>query len=147
MAAQVPGWDYFAALAAPVVLIGAYGKYRCDHPTYKDPLERECALLGLDGWSATHAVFFFVLGFLYPQHFLLSVLAGVAWELFEGLAGRMRPGFLGGYGDCPGLASDRDATGWWYAKPSDVLINGLFCALGVYVATGGPPRLRLSWTK
>ena len=34
-----------------------------------------------------------------------------------------RPGWLGGYGDCDNLATDKKSGNWWYGKWSDVGCN------------------------
>ena len=41
-------------------------KFRCDHTEYEDPLLTEIGL-GLDGWSATHFIFYLLLGYMFPQ--------------------------------------------------------------------------------
>ena len=117
-----PTGKYILTILAPALFIFPYGKYRCTHPKFKDPLETKL-FWGLDGWSGTHFLFFMAVGYLYPDMFVVSMLIGIAWELFEHFYGKHRPGWLGGYGDCMNLASDRDTGNWWYGKWSDLVCN------------------------
>jgi hypothetical protein len=136
-------WRYFIVLLLPGIFIFPYGKYRCDHPAYKDPLETPL-FLGLDGWSATHFFFFMLLGYLFPQTFFWSMSVGVAWELFEHFYGTERPGWLGGYGDCNDLATDRTEGNWWYGKWTDIACNAAGFTLGWGLRSGrlAPTRRR-----
>ena len=108
-----------------------YGKYRCNHPRFKDPLERQYGM-GLDGWSMSHFLFFLFLGYTFPDYIVISFLFGVTWELFEHYYGKKRPGWLGGYGDCK-MITDRTDGNWWYGKGSDILLNGLGLVIGFYL--------------
>ena len=120
----------------PGLFIFPYGKYRCTHKTFKDPLETPL-FLGLDGWSATHFFWFMTLGYVYPETFIVSTLIGILWELFEHYYGKNRPGWLGGYGDCNGLLSDKEKDGnWWYGKWSDILCNISGFLIGQYIKNG-----------
>ena len=125
----LPSWKYVAAVISPCLFIFPYGKYRCTHKSFKDPLETQL-FLGLDGWSATHFCFFFLLGYFFPKTFILSTSIGISWELFEHFYGKHRPGWLGGYGDCMDLASDRDTGNWWYGKWTDIVCNTAGFLLG-----------------
>lgn len=120
---------YILTLIAPVFFIFPYGKYRCTHKSFKDPLETQL-FLGLDGWSATHFCFFFVLGYFFPNTFIFSMAVGISWELFEHYYGKERPGWLGGYGDCDDLATDRTEGNWWYGKWTDIVCNSTGFLLG-----------------
>ena len=110
----------FAVL--PLLFIFPYGKFRCNHKTFKDPLETQL-FYGLDGWSVTHFIWFMILGYIYPETLLLSTSIGILWELFEHYYGEERPGWLGGYGDCDDLATDKKSGNWWYGKWSDIVCN------------------------
>ena len=127
---------YFVIFAIlPVLFIFPYGKYRCAHKEFKDPLETPL-FWGLDGWSATHFFWFMILGFAFPGNFILATCLGITWELFEHYYGKERPGWLGGYGDCPGLASDKDGDGnWWYGKWSDIVCNSFGYLIGQFLKT------------
>ena len=119
----------------PVLFIFPYGKYRCTHKEFKDPLETPL-FWGLDGWSATHFFWFMFLGITFPNYFILATLLGIIWELFENYYGKARPGWLGGYGACDGLASDKKEDGnWWYGKWSDIACNITGFLIGQFIRT------------
>lgn len=42
---------------------------------------------GIDGWWILHALFFFVIGLLYPGHYLQALIVSYVWEGVEQLAG------------------------------------------------------------
>ena len=119
----------------PLLFIFPYGKFRCTHKNFKDPLESSL-FWGLDGWSITHFLWFMILGYIYPETFILSTMVGISWELFEHYYGEKRPGWLGGYGDCHDLASDRKDGNWWYGKWSDIICNTIGFLIGQYTMTG-----------
>jgi hypothetical protein len=132
---------YILTLLAPGFFIFPYGKYRCTHKSFKDPLETQL-FLGLDGWSATHFCFFFVLGYFFPNTFIFSMAVGISWELFEHYYGKERPGWLGGYGDCDDLATDRTEGNWWYGKWTDIVCNTSGFILGASLRKGASPLLK-----
>jgi hypothetical protein len=123
---------YYLFFILPALFIFIYGKYRCDHKEFKDPLETQI-ILGLDGWSVSHATLFMFIGYFYPQSFLMSMSIGALWEGFEHLSGKNRPGWLGGYGGCNNLATDKETGNWWYGKWTDLLCNagGFFMGMGL----------------
>lgn len=113
---------YYGMFIVPIVMICLYGKFRCEHKTFKDPLETQF-IFGLDGWSISHVSFFALVGYFYPKTFFISMSMGIAWELFEHYYGKERPGWLGGYGDCNDLATDKESGNWWYGKWTDIVCN------------------------
>jgi len=132
-------WKYFAVYLLPLCFIFLYGKYRCTHKTFKDPLEKEI-LFGFDGWAGTHVLLFLTIGYLFPKSFIVSMILGISWELFEHLYGKHRPGWLGGYGDCNNLQSDRTEDGnWWYGKWTDIVCNATGFLIGR--GLGGSPLI------
>ena len=117
------------------LMICCYGAYRCANPKYKDPLEQQIGIGELDGWSLSHFVLFLIIGYTCPDTYIFAFFMGVIWELFEHYYGVNRPGWLGGYGDCDRLASDKESDGnWWYGKWTDILMNFFGLAAGVYIA-------------
>ena len=132
-------WVYYISFIIPVVLIGTYGKYRCNNKTFKDPLEKQI-IFGLDGWSVTHFVFFMIMGYLYPNTIIQTTSLGIIWELFEHLYGKHRPGWLGGYGDCNDLATDKEGGNWWYGKWTDIVCNMAGFLIGRGLGGSAPPR-------
>jgi len=122
-------------LMSGCVLIFIYGSYRCKNPDFKDPLEKQIGIGKLDGWSVTHFTLFLIAGYIFPDHYILALTMGCGWELFENYYGENRPGWLGGYGDCPeALASDKNDDGnWWYGKWTDILMNTMGFTVGIYL--------------
>jgi hypothetical protein len=118
----------------PILFIMPYGKFRCTHKKFKDPLETSL-FWGLDGWSATHFFWYMIVGYVYPETFIISTIIGICWELFEHYYGTERPGWLGGYGDCDNLATDKAGGNWWYGKWSDVGCNISGFLIGQYMKT------------
>lgn len=65
-----------------IILAANYGK------NYKsgDILNRKIitiANIDLSGWTISHFVLFFILGFLFPNCLMILVIAGLLWELVE----------------------------------------------------------------
>ena len=120
---------YYGLFIIAVLMIFMYGKYRCEHKKFKDPLETQL-FLGLDGWAMTHVSFFIIVGYFYPETFYLSMVMGAGWELFEHISGKNRPGWLGGYGGCNNLATDKETGNWFYGKWTDLVCNAIGFAIG-----------------
>lgn len=123
---------YYATFILAFLIILFYGKYRCDHPYFKDPLEY--TFFGeIDLWSINHFIFFTFLGYLFPKTFWSSLIIGILWELFETFNGIYKPKIFNGYGHCDKLTSDRPDGLWWYGKSSDIIMNTLGFAFGYYL--------------
>jgi len=100
--------------------IFAYGKYRRDHPEFKDPLHTK-VFWDFDLWSVTHLCFHAFIGFNFPHMLYFSMFTGVAWELFEFFYGKFQPEFLSEIGGKPDSTQGQGM--WWYAKWSDLVVN------------------------
>ena len=50
--------------------------------------------------------------------------------------GKNRPGWLGGYGDCQDIRTDRADGNWWYGKWTDIVCNIVGFIIGVYLKKG-----------
>tara|TARA_B100001094_G_C17998911_1_gene704117 strand:+ start:138 stop:557 length:420 start_codon:yes stop_codon:yes gene_type:complete len=128
--------NFFIYFIVNILCIFLYGSYRCNNPEFKDILEKEIGILDLDGWSISHLLSFTLIGYLFPHknYILLASIFGIIWELFEHYYGKNRPGWLGGYGDCKKLQSDKTDDGnWWYGKISDIIMNSLGLMIGFYL--------------
>ncbi len=132
---EINYYKYLLTMIIPLLFIFPYGKFRCSHKTYKDPLETNL-FYGLDGWSATHFFWFMIIGYIYPETIILSTIVGILWELFEHYYGKNRPGWLGGYGDCNNLKTDQVNGNWWYGKWTDIVCNTIGFLIGEYISTG-----------
>lgn len=115
-----------------VIIIMAYGKYRCDHPEFKDPLQTK--IYGdLDGWSATHYIFYGVLAYIFPNDLLLIFTIGVIWEMVEDRLGRFDGGMVGAIGMCQISTDNKEKSNWWYGKYSDIVMNTLGLLTGYWL--------------
>lgn len=56
--------------------------------------------LKLHGWSITHLGFYLLIGYKYPNTFLLTFIIGILWELFEKYIGIYQPKILQNWGFC-----------------------------------------------
>ena len=150
--APLPYTPLFVTIEACLIsifLIGSifiYGNHRCQHPEFKDPLEKPLfdeKLSWLDGWAYTHFMAFFFISLFgtntslklnktyWPWIVAVAFGIGIAWEFFEHVVGKERPGWMGGYGGC-NMATDKNEDGnWWYGKWTDLLLNGTGMILGI----------------
>jgi hypothetical protein len=74
-----------------------------------------CAMT--DGWALSHFLFYGMLGAVFPDHFGISMIVSVGWELFEFLLGKV-PWFTGIIEQV-----SSDSQQFWYGKPTDLLVN------------------------
>ena len=130
-------YKYFLYFLCVISLIIYYGNYRCKHlKKHKDILEfslfKNSNKYGLDGWSITHLLFYFFIGFLYPNTFIISMVMGLIWELIETYIGYYKPEYIRGYGFCK-LTGNKYKV-WWYGKWSDIIINITGFLLGSYMS-------------
>ena len=73
---------YYGSFILAFLIILFYGKYRCDNPQFKDPLEY--TFFGeIDLWSVDHFIFFTFLGYFFPETFWSSLFIGILWEIIE----------------------------------------------------------------
>ena len=104
-----------------IILIFSYGSFRGHNPEYVDPLMKSVGIEGMDGWSVTHFMFYAILGYYFPNYWREVLIAGIAWEVFEGAYGKYRPDWMGGFKD--GNINITDGEPWWYARYSDIAVN------------------------
>lgn len=149
--------DYLAIAsicAVCVIVIVAYGSYRCQKPSFKDPLTRVFAPAPfdkfLDGWGVAHLLFFTMLGYLYPRpHLLMFIFVlGVVWELIE-YSIKDRPFYLSKCASAPIIDNRLDSGGttttttttpmpplsnWWYGRWQDIVMNTIGMTTGATLA-------------
>ncbi len=123
-----------------IIMIFIYGYYLrstktsdiLGHKFYDSKL-----ISGIDGWSITHFLFFFLIGILYPNHHLAALSAGTAWEYTEQYLGTNKVKISG---TRIKLVGDIDSDGnynddsYWYAKTSDIIVNIFGYSIGSYLA-------------
>ena len=71
---------WYGIMIVSLLFIFANGKFRCDNPNYRDPLQTSLGIWDLDGWSLTHFGMFATLGYQGPTRFQEAMALGVAWE-------------------------------------------------------------------
>lgn len=127
--------SFYILFIMSILTIFYYGSYRCNNPTYKDILEKKIGIYELDGWSVSHFIFYLIIGYNFPQkkYLIIAFCFGLAWEIFEHMYGKHRPGWLGGYGGECDLSTDRLEGNWWYGKYSDIILNLLGLYIGYYL--------------
>jgi hypothetical protein len=109
-----------------------YGKYRCMHPEFEDPLQNQSGFWDIDGWSAIHIAQFTFLGFLFPAYFIFIMGIGLAWEGMEFLYESRKLQFFQGFGHCVSTDQSPDKV-WWYGKVSDIFSNLLGFGIGYFL--------------
>ena len=80
-----------------------------------------------DIWLLSHVILYFILGYVYPNHYLFWLIAGYIWELFEHYNGIHNINILG-------YKLNRNSKNqWWYGRLSDIAANMTGYILGNYV--------------
>lgn len=93
----------------------------------------------IDGWSISHLLFFGLLGFLYPGHYLQFLVIGIFWEVIESVLGQNQIELSGkrlqlvGEQDEEGNSTGKDDA-YWYGKESDIVMDILGYCIGSALA-------------
>ena len=66
----------------------------------------------VNGWMLIHLFFYMILGFFFPDNFMLILLMGICWEIVEIMWGRI------------------NGSTWWYGGFSDVIMNTIGFTMG-----------------
>lgn len=98
-----------------------YQLFLCNSDLGYDPLEKIHLGVGdIDGWSLTHFIFFFFLGYFFPKYYLFILTLGIIWEIIEYITGiinqKNKVTLI-----CDLTRIKRDS--WWYSKVSDIFVN------------------------
>ena len=115
-----------------VMFIVGYGTYRCTRKDFVDPITK--SLLGppldayTDGWAFLHFAFYGILTYFYPEQYIFIGLMGVLWEIIE-IIFKDHPFY---FSDCKYQLTTDKATGWWYGRYEDIIMNTLGMAFGYY---------------
>lgn len=116
-----------------LLVIVAYGTFRCKSPNFHDPLTGSLVPPPwdrfLDGWGISHFMFYGILAFMFPSwpHLICIACIGIAWEVIESIF-HDHPFYLS---KCH-YSLDSDATaGWWYGRWQDIVMNSLGMIVGV----------------
>jgi hypothetical protein len=117
-----------------VLFIVGYGTFRCRQKDFVDPITK--SLLGppfdayTDGWAFLHFACYGILAYFYPKTYQLLFIAsvGVAWEIIE-IIFKDHPFY---FSDCKYQLTTDNATGWWYGRYEDIIMNTLGMVVGYY---------------
>jgi len=130
-----PGWCQCRGavyiLIISFVLIIVYYVARISTGQEEDPLNRKVLDIPWLGgccswWPVLHFVMYAILGFYFPQCFLLLVIIGIAFEFFEtGMGHVLQRCGVGDDVTLPPSPSPDVEYGrlWWYGSPKDVFFN------------------------
>lgn len=89
-------------------------------------MEKPLPCDGCDWWAVTHAMMYFVLGYLFPDHLFILMVIGVIWEVIEEKLGSLKLPMFGinkGMGDVLGKVTEEETTEWWFGRTTDVAFN------------------------
>lgn len=119
-----------------VAIIVLYGMFRCNSPSFKDPLTFSLFPSPfdnfLDGWGLSHFLFFMLLGYWFPtiELVIFSWILGVLWEVIE-YSIKERPFYLS---RCNYKLKSRNGGDWWYGRWQDIVMNTLGLLAGWILA-------------
>jgi len=129
-----PYVQILAICFACAMSIVIYGTIRCKVPGFKDPLAGSLVPPPwdrfLDGWGISHFFFYMMLGYLYPRYWVFITLLGILWEVIE-VSFKDHPFYLS---KCSYALDSDKATGWWYGRWQDIVMNSLGMGLGIVAA-------------
>tara|TARA_Y100000389_G_scaffold67262_1_gene63549 strand:+ start:1602 stop:2036 length:435 start_codon:yes stop_codon:yes gene_type:complete len=124
---------YYLYFLICIVIIFLYARFRClNLDIYKDPLENGIKNSSIDGWSSTHLFFYMLIGYKYPNTFILTLIFGILWELFETYIGLYEPKLFENWGFCNSKNKNLKKK-WWYGKLSDPIINSIGFFIGMKI--------------
>ncbi len=121
-----------------IIVIILHGWFIRKHHV-RDPLARQIyyhpLCQDLDGWSATHLIFFGILGVLFPGKNLQFLVIGIGREVVETILGQNEIKIAGRRLQ---LIGDQDENGYptgkqdayWYGRCSDILVDVVGYTLG-----------------
>ena len=136
---KYPETNYTLYFLCVFIVIGSvflYGKIRCTFKWFSDPLSFSYNH-NVDGWILSHLVCFTLAGIYFPNTFILSMIVGILWEIFEDWVGRTQPKWLSGFGDCmnvsqTGVKSKKNKY-WWYGQYDDIYADFMGFLIGKYI--------------
>ena len=126
---------YIVISSLCVFLILMYGNYRCSNKAtyFHDPLLTKLGLLDLDGWSLTHVLFYVLLGYLFPKHFVYLMLVGILWEIVEEFVLNHLKS-VDYHSKCAKILPRDQEARWWFGRVSDIPMNAIGFAIGYHLS-------------
>lgn len=124
-------YDVLFMAALGIFFIGGLMSYL---KVEKDPLTIDYGIISnFDSWAVFHIAFYFVLGCMFPDRYLLFLVIGILWEIFEHYSGKHNMKL---FGINAASISDNASTGWVKGKVLDVVVNMVGYIVGSYFIQG-----------
>jgi hypothetical protein len=127
-----------------ILVIFVYGQIIEHSNISQDPLIKKfyTNCNDCDGWGIMHAMFFCMLGYLFPGEHLKFLMIGASWEVIEGMIGRVESGdfvmnLFGGWGKSTKEINPDGDRGWWYGRMGDIVFNTFGYTIGSVLASSG----------
>ena len=73
------------------VLVWCFGIYKCIHPEEGDIVNE--IFPGLDGWMCTHFITYTIVGVIWPDSIVLTIIISIVWEMLETTLGTLNQDF------------------------------------------------------
>ena len=138
-------WLAFFAMLIALLFYSQYWERTGGHRIERDPLNRKVFSMGKNccsWWPITHLLFYMVLGFFFPDCWLLILSVGVVWEGIEEamamFSGRESSS------SAPLSESTQYSKTWWGGSLTDILFNTVGFVIGAGIkylsdtSRGGP---------
>jgi hypothetical protein len=108
---------YVLCTVAALIIFLNYALFKIHNQDYMNEIVfRDLPILGdLSWWPISHFVLYLILGYLFPQCWILILSIGVLWEGFEK--------FYGDYVDSQKAEDGGEYSTWWAWNWKDVVMN------------------------
>jgi len=121
---------YFLCVLLVTSGVFIYGKIICTFIWIPDFLSYRYNE-SIDGWMITHLIFYTLTGIFFPNTFIMSMIIGIVWEIFEDWLARTNPKWLSGIGDC--VKGSGEKMPYWYGQSNDVYTDFMGFLIGKYI--------------
>jgi hypothetical protein len=82
-------------------------------------------------WPILHLISFFILGFLFPECWLMLFIAGILWEIVEVIVNRIIKGTMKKQPMKLANNNIQYSDIWWAGSFKDIFFNGLGLLIGI----------------
>jgi hypothetical protein len=119
---RVPCWVFYLVVVLAIFAYGAFVRKSGLPDVLERPVTEYPAVQNLDGWAATHLLFWTLLGFWFPGHYLQALVVSLGWEGIEDYLGRTNIKVGGrrlqliGHTDADCKYTGQDADTFWYGR-------------------------------
>ena len=112
------------------VFFFVFNRFFSDCMVKDDPLNKEIFKIGsysFSWWPVTHLILFAILGFFYSECWLMIMVLGIVWELFEYSAGWIFPNRRRKFVTGKGVQYNDK---WWAPNVFDPIFNAIGFLIG-----------------